>query len=110
METATLENLRLSSRLPLELGVTLFSEGGLPQQARMTNVSFGGAFLKTGNVLPFIDTKITLGLSMNDDTDERFIMSCIVVRNTDDGIGLMFDKYDTDTIRCLRRLYHQYKH
>jgi len=110
METATQENLRLSSRIPMELGVTLFGDTGLPQQASLMNISFGGAFLKTGNVLPITDSRVTLGLSLNDDKDERFIMSCIVVRSTDEGIGLMFEKYDTDTIRCLRRIYHQYRH
>ena len=107
MKTLLESNARSSSRMPLDLDITLFHHQGDPMTARLQDISFGGVYVATENNPPTVDSTVTLGLSLFEDGAEKvYSMSAVVVRTEDKGAGLMFDDYDGETIKCLRHLYH----
>ena len=106
MKSFALDNYRWSSRFPIDLAVTVFPSQGTPLNGRIQDISFGGLRIMTDNSPPENDTPVTLGLVINDGQQEKFYsMNAKVVRQTSEGMGLMFDDYDNKTIACLRRLY-----
>ena len=107
MRTLLDHNDRSSSRMPIDYGVTLFHNGGTPVQGRIQDISFGGVYVVTDQAPPQVDSTVTLGLSLPENDSERvYSMSAVVVRRKNKTAGLMFDEYDSETIKCLRRLYH----
>ena len=107
MKTLLESNDRSSSRMPLDLDVTLFHHQGNPMSARLQDISFGGVYVATNNSPPIVDSTVTLGLSLFEGGAEKvYSMSAVVVRTEDKGAGLMFDDYDGETVKCLRKLYH----
>lgn len=99
-------NQRAGSRMALNLEAALFSSETAPLRARVHDISIGGAFLKTENVPPQISTQVTLGLCMDtDDGEQVYTLSGVVVHRSEQGAGVRFEGYDSETVRCLRHLY-----
>ena len=100
------ENHRTCSRTPLNLAVTLYNHTGTPVDGTLIDISFGGAYIKTSTRSLLVEEPVTLAMLLRDRGQEQlYSMSAVVVRKGDNGAGLMFDEYDSDTIHCLRRVY-----
>ena len=107
MDTAHGENTRACSRTAVDVPVTLFFGRGSHLYGRLIDISFGGAFVETDTTVLAVDTPLTVILKGRTGTQEPlYKMSAVVVHKNPDGAGVMFDELDEETVRSLRRVYH----
>jgi len=105
MENAKL-NQRSCSRTPIDLDVVIYFRDTAERQAKLQDISFGGAFIATQNRELKVDDLVTIGLYLEDIDEEFYTLAATVVRRAKEGAGLSFDEYDQETLRSLRKLYH----
>lgn len=105
MENAKINN-RTCSRTPVDLDVVIYFRDTAERQAKLQDISFGGAFVATGNTDLKVDDLVTIGLYLENVDEEFYTMAATVVRRAQEGAGLAFDEYDQDTLKSLRKLYH----
>lgn len=102
---------RWSTRRPVDLDVTLQSDGHKPIVGRAHDISIGGMFVKTEAHQPITlttDSSVILGFSMDhDEGTMHYRVPARVVRIALDGAGLMFEDYDAATLRSLRKVLHK---
>jgi len=99
-------NDRNCSRTPVDIDVTLVTARNLPFQARLTNISFNGGYIQTDNQALQLNTPLTVVLQKQEgDIQQIYRMSASVVRRDSNGAGILFDDFDTDTVRSLRTIY-----
>jgi hypothetical protein len=93
---------RWSARIPLSLDVALYGDGSRLCVGRMRDISLGGMFVETRFKL-FVDASVVVGFGVRL-TEERayYRIPATVVRVTEHGVGLMFNRFDVDTVRSLR--------
>lgn len=93
---------RWSMRLPLELDVALYGDGARVLAARTRNVSLGGMFVQTFEPL-FLGAGIVAAFGFRHLDDRTYYrLPATVVRVGEDGVGLMFNRFDVETVRSLR--------
>lgn len=94
---------RWSTRLPLELDVALYGEGARVLAARTRNISLGGMFVQTFEPL-FLDAMVVTAFGFRNQDDRAYYrLPATVVRAAEDGVGLMFNRFDVETVRSLRQ-------
>lgn len=106
MENADI-NQRSCSRTPLNLDVVIYFRDNAERQAKLKDISFGGAFVATDNPDLKVNDLVTIGLYLENIDDEFYTLAATVVRRGDEGAGLAFDEYDQDTLKSLRKVYHE---
>jgi len=105
MDMAT-RNDRSSSRRLTDIDVTLVARHGIPFHGILKNISLGGGYIETHNRALVPQTPLTIVLQQNENGVQRiYRMSATVARKDLQGTGVMFNDYDSDTIRCLRTIY-----
>jgi len=109
MENANI-NHRSCSRTPLDLDVVLYFRDNAERQAKLQDISFGGAYIATDNSDLEVNDLVTIGLYLENIDEEFYTLAATVVRCEISGAGLSFDEYDQDTIKSLRKLYHDALH
>ena len=93
---------RWSIRLPMELDVALYGEGTRVLSARTRNISLGGMFVQTFEPL-FLDAGVVAAFGFRHLDDRAYYrLPATVVRVGEDGVGLMFNRFDVETVRSLR--------
>jgi hypothetical protein len=105
MENAKINN-RTCSRTPVDLDVVIYFRDTAERQAKLQDISFGGAFIATNNTDLQVNDLVTIGLYLENIDEEFYTMAATVVRRAAEGAGLSFDEYDQDTLKSLRKLYH----
>lgn len=94
---------RWSMRVPLELDVVLYGDGAPILTARTTNISLGGMFVQTFEPL-FLDAMVVAAFGFRCRDDRAYYrLPATVVRVAEDGVGLMFNRFDVETVRSLRQ-------
>jgi hypothetical protein len=106
MENAKINN-RSCSRTPVDLDVVIYFRDTAERQAKLQDISFGGAFVATSNSDLKVNDMVTIGLYLENIDEEFYTMAATVVRRANKGAGLTFDEYDQETLKSLRRLYHE---
>ncbi len=109
MENANI-NHRSCSRTPLDLDVVLYFRDNAERQAKLLDISFGGAFIATDNSDIKVNDLVTIGLYLENVDEEFYTLAATVVRCEVSGAGLAFDEYDQDTIKSLRKVYRDALH
>lgn len=105
MSTAT-TNSRSCSRMPVDMDVTLIAAHGVPFHGTLANISIGGAYVETSNKALMPRTPLTIILHQEDSAVQLiFRMEATVARQDTHGAGVMFDDFDTETVRSLRAIY-----
>ncbi len=89
-----------------QLDVDLMEEEHLVARSFTRDISFGGAFVAMKGIpRPALDSKLDLVFKLGDDAHTtKYRVHARVVRETDDGIGLMFKDFDASAFRSLREL------
>lgn len=105
MENARI-NQRACSRTPIDLDVVIYFRDTAERQAKLQDISFGGAYVATENSELKVNDLVTIGLYLEDIDEEFYTLAATVVRRDADGAGLSFDEYDQDTLKSLRKVYH----
>jgi len=100
-------NHRSCSRTPVSMDVVLYFRDTAERQAKLQDISFGGAFVATFNPDLKVNDLVTIGLYLENVDEEFYTLAATVVRRADEGAGLTFDEYDQETLKSLRRLYHE---
>lgn len=103
---------RWTARLPVTLDVALYDPnakpvGSRPLLMKSRDISVGGMFIETRNPLP-LDTHVMLafGLRLQDERP-YYRLPATVVRVAPDGIGVMFNTFDSEMVDSLRRILHR---
>lgn len=108
METAKYTHHRWSVRRPVSIEATLYDSRKVPVQVEIQNVSIGGVFIDTKPLVSDQNTPVLLGfLTKSGEEISYHKLSARMVHSDDQGAGLMFDDYDTDTVVALRQVIHQ---
>jgi hypothetical protein len=95
---------RWSARRSQHLDVALFNNKMSRLPVRTRNISLGGMFVETGISLP-VNASVTLGFTLQ--AGERVShhrLMASVVRLSEDGLGLMYDHLDDETVRSMREI------
>jgi hypothetical protein len=93
---------RWGMRRPVDVEVVLDNQPASLLRGRIGNISIGGLFVKTEPTALRLHAPIELVLLLDDRSGTRvYRLPAIVVRLTDDGVGLMFDQYDVNAFRTL---------
>lgn len=107
MNRAEIKELRRSTRRAIDLNVIVYPGDTDPFMGTIYDFSTGGLFIET-RTIPAIETPVILRFRLGSARKkESYRISAIVVRHSIDGIGLMFDEYDNNTIKSLRQMYHE---
>jgi len=105
MDLAT-RNDRSSSRRLTDIDVTLVARHGIPFHGVLKNISLGGGYIETRNRTLVPRIPLTIVLQQNENGVQHiYRMSATVARQDQRGAGIMFNDYDSDTIRSLRTIY-----
>jgi len=97
---------RNCSRTTVNFDVTLIADQGIPFHGTLTNVSFTGGYITTHNKALPPRTPLTIVLQRDEGEVQRiYRMTASVVRQDQDGAAIIFDDFDTDTVRALRTIY-----
>jgi hypothetical protein len=108
MSPASEHNRRACSRSPMDLPVTVYHHSAEAARGLLSDFSFAGAFIRTNAQRHAIDDLVTLTFNVDDRLhDFTCHASATVVRTSPEGIGVIFDEYDQDTLSSLRTLYTQ---
>ena len=95
---------RWSARTLQHLDVALFNNKMSRLPVRTRNISLGGMFIETGISLP-VNASVTLGFTLQ--AGERVShhrLAAFVVRLSEDGLGLMYEHLDDETVRSMREI------
>lgn len=108
MVTTVDGNARAGSRTPLDKEVVLFSEQGMWLSGTLTDISFGGALVRMDTQPVSVKMPLTLVMICPSEENDHdyYSLDVTVVRKDREAIGLSFSDYNTETLSCLRRIYH----
>jgi hypothetical protein len=97
---------RWSSRVPLQIDVAIHNDSRMaPLHFESRDISLGGIFVETGSMVLPLNAFVVLSFTLT--AGERIVdyrLPALVVRNTRDGAGLMFQEFDPNTVRSLREM------
>ncbi len=96
---------RWSSRLPQVLDVAFYRKGVAPLHVMSRDISLGGMFVETVPTEVEIDTPVIVGFTLR--TGERVShhrLPASIVRVAKDGVGLMYQRFESDTVRVMREM------
>ena len=97
---------RNCSRTRVNFDVTLIAEQSIPFHGTLTNISFNGGYIATQNRALPPHTPLTIVLQkMEGEVQKFYRMTASVVRQDQNGAGVAFDDFDSDTVRSLRTIY-----
>lgn len=105
--TTAARNDRGSSRIPVDLDVTLVAGDSVPFYGELINISINGAYVRSDSTALVPNTPVTIILGGEEEEDrEMHRMLATVVRHDGEGAGVTFSEFDHDTVMSLRHIYH----
>jgi len=102
MESAMRTERRWGLRKAVDVDVVIDNQPACLLHGRIGNISIGGLYVRTTPNALNTNAPVELVLLLHEDGGTRvYRMPAIVVRLTDDGAGLIFDRYNIDAFRTL---------
>lgn len=96
---------RWSMRKPVASSVMVKSNSMGVIQGRVRDVSLGGIYVDTGNKPLDINSSVDLAFVESAEPAKRVcVVPAVVVRTTNEGAGLMFNRFAPSTFRMLQSL------
>lgn len=87
--------------------VIVYSDDQQPCYGVIQDFSTGGLYVETTSGPPAVDSTVKLSLgTTNPRQNLAMQLQGVVVRQEQEGIGMMFTDYDEATVESLRQLYH----
>jgi hypothetical protein len=97
-------NHRCSVRIPLRVEVDLFRHGHDLGRYMTRNIDSDGGFLETGALALFPSDIVKLAIAAPREDPGHVSIRAMVVRRTDEGVGLLFTNYSPDFYQQMGRL------
>lgn len=96
---------RWSMRKPIASSVMLKGTPFGVIQVRAKDISLGGMYVDTGKKPLHVNASVDLALMVSGEKEQKVcVVPAVVVRTTDEGAGLMFDRFAPSTFRLLGSL------
>jgi len=95
---------RWSQRRSVSLDVDVVTENSLLTNCRTRDVSLGGVFLEMKNNIVEKNQDVELVFTLAKSEAAQHKLKARAIRVTDDGIGLMFKDFDTNSFRALQEI------
>jgi len=104
MVASNIVEQRWSQRRDVLLGVDVLKNGELIATCQSKDVGLGGVFIQTSSrkLLPNSDYELCFSLGQKDMAKQK--LKAKIVRATDDGFGLVFKDFDTNSFRALQEI------
>jgi len=104
MNAASVVEQRWSQRRDVLLGVDVLENGELIASCQSRDVGLGGVFIETasGKLQDHCDYELCFSLGQKDMAKQK--LKAKIVRVADDGYGLMFKDFDTNSFRALQEI------